>query len=677
MTFEEFKTSISKQFAKMSRSELFRTGIAKDDLWATYLNSFPSGSNPIFRERTVHDCSCCRQFIKTIGDVVVVENGKTVSIWDCDIQDSTYKAVAQKMSELVKTQAIENRFLHYERSIGTDKNFEQLVEGIKTWEHFFVHLPLTNQNEKSIVCSKAEIGPKLSEARAHHDVFFRSLSELKVEAINTVLDLIAQNSLYRGEEHKSSIQKFLEAKQVFDSTKVDERDNLVWASLSYYPGAVSKIRNTSIGTLLVDLSEGRDLESAVSAFERMVAPANYKRPTALVTQAMINKAKETVNSLGLMSALERRFATLSDISINNVIFADRNARKIMSDNPFDDLPREPAAKADAFDRISELSIDKFLSDVVSKADSIEVLFENKHVGNLVSLVAPVDPSASSLFKWANSFSWSYNGDVADSIKERVKRAGGNVSGVLCCRLAWFNTDDLDLHLHEPSGEHIFYAHKQSSFRTGGQLDVDMNVGGETRTPVENIFYPTEDRMPEGRYSFWVNQYNKRETKDVGFEIEIDWRGETHHMVYGKPVRHGENIDVATLRYAKRGESRLELKLPATTAAKKMWDIDTQHFHRVTTIMLSPNYWDGQGVGNKHFFFMLDGCHNDGSARGFYNEFLRGDLDKHRKVFELVGAKMRTNESKDQLSGLGFSSTQRNSIVIRVKGSFTRVVRVTF
>lgn len=75
--------------------------------------------------------------------------------------------------------------------------------------------------------------------------------------------------------------------------------------------------------------------------------------------------------------------------------------------------------------------------------------------------------------------------------------------------------------------------------------------------------------------------------------------------------------------------------------------------------------------------MLDGCINDGSARGFYNEFLKSELDQHRKVFEMVGAKMRTDESQHQLSGLGFSSTQRNSVVCRVKGSFSRIINITF
>ena len=94
-------------------------------------------------------------------------------------------------------------------------------------------------------------------------------------------------------------------------------------------------------------------------------------------------------------------------------------------------------------------------------------------------------------------------------------------------------------------------------------------------------------------------------------------------------------------------------------------------------MLSPNCWDLQKNGNLHYFFMLDRCLNDGKARGFFNEFLTQALDEHRKVFEMVGTKMKTEESTNQLSGLGFSSTQRNSLLCRVKGSFNRVVKINF
>lgn len=58
MSFHEFKVAVQNQFARMSEHHLFRTDTSKDVLWETYLSSFPAGSNPIFRERTEHDCNC-------------------------------------------------------------------------------------------------------------------------------------------------------------------------------------------------------------------------------------------------------------------------------------------------------------------------------------------------------------------------------------------------------------------------------------------------------------------------------------------------------------------------------------------------------------------------------------------------------------------------------------------
>ena len=58
-------------------------------------------------------------------------------------------------------------------------------------------------------------------------------------------------------------------------------------------------------------------------------------------------------------------------------------------------------------------------------------------------------------------------------------------------------------------------------------------------------------------------------------------------------------------------------------------------------------------------------------------FLVEDLSQHRKVIEMVGSKMKTDLSDRQLSGLGFSSTQRNSLLCRVKGSFSRVIKILF
>jgi len=132
---------------------------------------------------------------------------------------------------------------------------------------------------------------------------------------------------------------------------------------------------------------------------------------------MIEKAKKQLEELGLTSALERRYATINDITINNILFANREARKVINGDVFDDLTAATGTKIKNLDKIEEVPIARFISEILPKATSIEVMFENSQAGNLVSLIAPSDPTAGRLFKWGNNFSWSYNGEVADSIKE--------------------------------------------------------------------------------------------------------------------------------------------------------------------------------------------------------------------------------------------------------------------
>jgi len=666
MEFKGFKTAIQRQFNEIKKHDVFRVVVDKDTMWDLYLRSFPEGTNPIFRERTEHDCNCCKNFIRNAGSMVAIIDGKLATIWDVEV-DSFYQKVADSMGDYIRSLRIESIFLHPEANIGVNQNFENRDDGVHTWNHLFIQLP------SNLVERKDRIGSRIGESNGTHQVFLRALKEITLESVDTVLELIDQGSLYRGTEYKATLEKFRDIKKFFSGLNGSQQDDYCWWSLSKTSGPVTNIRNSAIGTLLVDLCEGKDLEYAVKAFETKVAPTNYKRPTALITQGMINKAKEKLEELGLTSALDRRFAVIEDISINNVLFADRTAKKRM-DSVFDELTATKSAAKKKIDKIEEIHIEEFIKNVIPSISSMEIMFENKHNPNLVSLIAPCDLTAKNLFKWNNPFSWSYTGDVTDSIKERVKEKGGNVEGDLRCSLSWFNYDDLDLHMTEPNGFNIYYGNKMSR-NTFGNLDVDMNaVCRQSRSSVENIAYPKKSKMIEGIYKLVVNQFSKRETIDVGFDAEIEFDDIIHSFHYPKDVK--SYVEVAQIEYTKANGFKILKSIPSTQAVREVWGIPTNTFHKVSIMMLSPNYWDSKAVGNKHYFFMMEGCTND-KARGFYNEFLTEELNEHRKVFEVVGSKMKTDESINQLSGLGFSSTQRNSVLCKVKGNFTRTVKIVF
>lgn len=694
MEFKNFGDAVAKQFAVMAKMgtlftvEMNRTegddGERVHPLWETYLGAFPEGSNPIYRERTEHDCNCCKNFIRTIGNVVALKDGKYVTIWDVTIPgEPEYQVVANAMAAKVRSAKISGVFYHYESTVGRAKTFEQLTgKDVHTWNHFAVNLP------REVVLRKDTIATIKGQKRADYDVLNRSLKELDLESVDIVLELIAQNSLYRGAEHKGAVEEFRKLKKAYD--KSTEKETFAWSASQGTFASVIRFRNTVIGTLVSDLASGVDLEAAVKMFESKVAPANYKRPSALVTQKMVDDAKKKVAELGLTSALERRYANLTDISINNVLFANRATRKVIEGDAFSDIATKTGVKSKSLDKVEEVGIEKFLADILPKAEKIELLVENQHQMNLVSLVAPVDPTAGQLFKWSNGFSWAYNGDMADAIKERVKAAGGNVTGDFCCRLAWYNYDDLDFHMIEhgsknkatnrTSGSHeIYFGNKRSKSPNGGMLDVDMNAGGgTTRTPVENIVYENISNMKPGKYTLSVTNYSKRDSADQGFDVQIDILGTVYQVHFEKNHSSGVNKVIAEFEKTDDGKLVLLTDLKGVTQSKEIWGIKTNDFVNVNSIMLSPNYWDGQlGIGNKHYFFMLDDCVNDGKARGFFNEYLKAELDQHRKVLEIVGSKMTTAETPNQLSGLGFSSTNRASVTVRVSGSFSRVLKIVF
>jgi len=284
-----------------------------------------------------------------------------------------------------------------------------------------------------------------------------------------------------------------------------------------------------------------------------------------------------------------------------------------------------------------------------------------------------------MLKWGNNFSWSYNGEVTDSMKDHVAKAGGDIGGVLRFSIQWNedgkNNNDFDAHCREPNRNLINFHSKGRRHPSSGMLDVDI-VSPNGKVAVENITWNNKLKMLEGPYDFVVHNYSSGPSK-AGFTAEIEFDGQVRSFSYDKVLRAKEKVSVAILNFTKSSGIEYTKSLAHTQMQKEVWGVNTQQFHKVSMIMNSPNHWDGEETGNKHLFFMLEGCNNEGVTRGFYNEFLNGELTPHRKVFEMLSAKMRVAESDNQLSGLGFSSTKRDQVICKVNGSFARTVKINF
>ena len=650
--FKQFVDQIHARYAALQQdaTEFFVADVP--DLYATYLAAFPKGTNNLLRERTEHDCNTCKHFIRNLGKVLTIKDGKVSTIWDVEGLEYPYSTVAAALNDVLLTAPVAGVYRTKFGFYGGTSNVDNHNPGIR-WFHFGGKTPAR--------CIKSSPEADAGRINSIVGVFIRGLNEIRQENLDEVLELIEQNALYRGQEFKKSIQEFRKVQAKYLAGGSDPV--FAWEHCN---SPAAGFRNTVIGTLFTDLAGGDDIEVAVKKYEAKVAPANYKRPTALITPKMIEQAVEKLRELDLEDAIKRRLARLEDLSVNDVLFVDNSVAGTLRDGLTDLLLASPSTKKRTVkaDKATDISIADFLK---TGFKSIELVLGNQHLSNFVALTAPEHEDVKPLFKWRNNFAWSYDGEVADSIKNRVQKAGGNVHDAkLRVSLAWSNYDDLDIHARVPAATsyegHIYYGNKC------GVLDVDMNAGGRrSREPVENLSWK---KLHDGVYRISVNQFSKRESSDVGFRLQVEFDGTTYEYAYPHAVV-GEiqcleiAIQSGKLTGIKVVDSRLQ---GGSEVVVEKWGVTTGVPVKVKTVALSPNHWEGAGgVGNKHYFFLLENCRVDAPVRGIFNEFLRSELEPHRKVFEVLGGRTKCQPTEKQLTGIGFSETRHDVVTAIADG----------
>lgn len=706
---KELNIKLQEQFNRMQATgKLFKSSLTGQQVWDLYLESF--GQDPIFRDpaSSEHACNLCNNFIRRYANIVAIdENNQIQTIFDVEITGE-YENTVQVLSKKLKTAPIQDIFLEtfdelnklpYEKctkqsttfQLGMDKNVKRYTKEeaekfgvvkpneLRTFDHMFLRLDkqfvdMSNKSQEALQ----------GEFRDAKNVFERAMQTISLDTLNLVKDLIKQGSLLDGTAHLFKIEAMIPLKEEYDNLSANQKSNWCW--VKSYKFNLAKFRNELIGVLCTELSEGEELNKACQSWNKRVDPVNFMKTVAPITKKQIEEAQKFVEDNGYTESFDRRLATLDDIKVSEILHSNVGKSEIKSVSIFDGVKSTSTRhKRNEFDGVEEVSIDKFMKDILPGCTSIEAFLTNKQEGNLVSLTTANNTGSKPIFKWSNNYSWTFNGNLAgkSQIKDAVKSRGGNTEGCLNIRLAFPNTtDDYDLHLAEPNGTHIYFSNRRSKQQSSGMLDLDAQ-GCDGHQPsekrVENIIYTDIDKMPSGKYRIYVNNYSGRGFH-TNFSLEIEIDGEITSVELEK-TNSSNVVDVAYITL-KNKQFTIELApgiklVNSNTISKEIYGLETNKFHKVNLVCLSPNHWGDNQVGNKHFLFMLDGCKSTSSLRSFHNENLLPELANHRKVLEVLGATNMIDSTNKQLSGLGFNSTVNDELIVKLSGSHKRTVKIKF
>jgi hypothetical protein len=732
MLFEEFASLIKEQFALMCKNgKLFVSSVSGDTLWDLYLNSFAPQDNPIFRDpnSSSNNCNRDKHFIKTYGNIVAVDDDNNiVTMFDINVEDSSYYNSVNAVNNALKTASITSVFaIEYNNLVkqpyekikknaeiyqlgykSTNKQYtpEEVAkygvvttDKVYTFHHFYVDLP-----KQYVLTGSESIGTYLSKRNSTHQVFVKGLS-IPLETLQVVSELMAQGSLLRADLYKYKVDEFINIKQEYDKLPGSTltKDNWTWKRFSDIPFA--GFANELVGTTCLDLAQGKDINVVQGEFNFRVDPANYSKAKAAITERQKQDAANWIEENGYTASFQRRFATLEDAlngSINEVSHINISKKKAPASNLFANVKTVNSGtlsrhKKAEFDAIETVDIQTFINSILPNSKSIAVFLENGFGNNLVTLTTAIDPTCKNPFKWNdNMFSWTYNGNLAgkSNLTQAVISKGGRVDGVFRFTHSWNelepNDSLMDLHVFMPgnsgptskfcdtygtSGNRVGW-NRRNDPTSGGVQDVDYTSAAPAGyIPVENITFPSMNKLKDGKYRCMIHNWNKRHSWGRG-KAEIAFNGELYEYIY-PATGHKEWVDVATVTLSD-GQWSIDHHLePVGATSNTMWGLDSNQFHKVNLISLSPNYWGDNKIGNKHYFFFLEGCHSDSPMRSFHIENLNGELLAHRKVLEIYGMTDKLEPTTKQLAGLGFTDDSKETLIVKVEGSFKRTVRVKF
>lgn len=400
--YDSYIARVAKRFAENTAGQPLLTTDAykRHDtaLWDAYLNSFPAD------ERQFHNCSCCRTFVQRYGSLVVVKDGRTIpAVWDVTDAPELYKSAVEAMARLVRRAKVTGVFLSESIELGQRSTRTETC----TWHHFAVTNPRVFQ--RTVKSAKQA----MAEKREDHNTVARALGEFTPTMLQTAVQLLKSDALYRSEKVLGAAEWLLKVSEERRTLTGELRENALWREIALAPAGFCHPRSSMLGSLLEDIAKGLPYEDVSRMFAAKMHPLSYQRPQAAPSAGNIAQAEKLVEQMGLAPSLKRRFARLDEVQ--SLWKATPKALVVEgSGGVFAHLtPKSEAPSSTLRIPPQTMTWEKFLRTVLPDARSIE-LNAPAH-GNYCALVTAEDPESPPILQWdrldrRNPVSWYlYNG----------------------------------------------------------------------------------------------------------------------------------------------------------------------------------------------------------------------------------------------------------------------------
>ena len=299
--YGELLTGIRQEFGKSTKdgsTPLFTTNAG--DLYDLLLDGIPEEA------RQHYNCNACRHFVNRYGGLVKIDEktGKqTPVMWPEKAPDFFSEAV-KKIRRKVSASTVTGVFITSERRLGTP------VTG--SWEHMAVKVPEPMVHRKRLKNAFQEAAEKAED----YGLLASAIGKYRTETVETAVNLLRSEALYRSENVLGMAEWFLEVLQLVKETR-DARNratrNIIWYKAATAPVGFCHISSNVIGTLLDDIAAGYDFNTVSRKFAEKMNPLQYQRPQAAPSAGNVAQAERIVEKLGIANSLKRRYARLDEI----------------------------------------------------------------------------------------------------------------------------------------------------------------------------------------------------------------------------------------------------------------------------------------------------------------------------------------------------------------------------